>query len=589
MVRDFFHTVGRGRAGRMCALVVAMFFSALLETLGISMVVTACSLLVDEQRMAQNPLILRLCQWLGLTVGSQLITAMLFMLMGIYLFKFVYLLTVSYAQARFVRTFRHETSSRLFRHMLHGPYEAFTKTSAAAVYSLLGAETDRAAAYLSNALHMAAESLVMVCIVILLLVVDPIMTLFVLGGIGLSLLLTHLICHRPAYRAGKIRQQANAKRLKWLNQGVHGIKDVKAAQREAFFCDRYEQEDDCLARMEVFNQVLTRAPALFIESTLVICMLLYVLYLLRSGQDVVAFLPSLSALVLVALRMLPCCNRINGALNQMSYARASFETVSQALRQMQAQQASLPSSGGEQTALAESLTAQDVTFRYEGRPEPVLHHVSIRIPVGASVGIVGPSGAGKTTLVDILLGLLKPQEGAVLADGVNIERCYASYLRQVAYIPQNVFLLDDTIRSNVALGVPPEQVDDAAVWRALEGASLDQFVHGLPEGLDTQVGESGIRLSGGERQRLGIARALYRGGRLMIFDEATSALDPDTEAAIIRSIHALRGEKTLLIISHRHSAVQDCDILYRVEGAHVRCQTPPDPSGGDSAGAPPPG
>ena len=217
------------------------------------------------------------------------------------------------------------------------------------------------------------------------------------------------------------------------------------------------------------------------------------------------------------------------------------------------------------------ISLKDVSYTYEGSAETVLTQVDMDIPVGSSVGIVGPSGTGKTTLLDILLGLLTPEQGQVLVDGVPVDQCYESYLRKTAYVPQNTFLLDGTIRDNVAMGEEPANIDDERVWSALRDAALAETVRRLPKGLDAQIGEQGIRLSGGERQRLGLARALYRNPSLIVFDEATSALDLETEAEIMNSISRLKGTRTLVIVSHRKSTISGCDRIYRVEdGKAVR-------------------
>jgi ABC-type bacteriocin/lantibiotic exporter with double-glycine peptidase domain len=213
---------------------------------------------------------------------------------------------------------------------------------------------------------------------------------------------------------------------------------------------------------------------------------------------------------------------------------------------------------------------EDITYKYPGTDKLILDKATMEIPVGKSVGIVGASGAGKTTIVDVLLGLLKPEGGRILADGVDVNTNYTGWLRNIGYIPQTIFMTDSTIRKNVAFGVPDDEIDDNKVWQALKEAALDEFVKELPEGLDTEIGERGIRLSGGQRQRIGIARALFEDPEVLVLDEATSALDNDTEAAIMDSINRLHGRKTLVIIAHRLQTIEKCDMVYRVEEGKLK-------------------
>ncbi len=277
------------------------------------------------------------------------------------------------------------------------------------------------------------------------------------------------------------------------------------------------------------------------------------------------------------MRLLPSANRINNYLTNISYFEPFLMGVSDNLREelndkdvdYRVRDASGEGNKIEKLPVTESILFDDICYRYPNTETLIFDHARLEIKVGQALGIVGSSGAGKTTLVDILLGLLKPEEGRILADGRNIRENYRGWLKNIGYIPQSIFMLDSTIRKNVAFGVPEDQIDDEKVWRALKEAQLDEFVRGLPEGLDTGIGERGIRLSGGQRQRIGIARALFEDPEVLILDEATSALDGETEAAIMDSINRLHGKKTLIIIAHRLTTIELCDTVCRVEKGRV--------------------
>ena len=286
-------------------------------------------------------------------------------------------------------------------------------------------------------------------------------------------------------------------------------------------------------------------------------------------------LPQLSAFAMAAVRLMPSVNRMSASLNSMSYQEPALDKMLEHLAvaekwksQQKASDVASSRMAGKIT-LDQSAELSDITYSYPNTATPVLLHANMEIPVGKSIGVVGASGSGKTTAVDILLGLLELQNGSVLSDGANIQADYKGWLGHIGYIPQMIYMLDDTIRANVAFGVPEKAIDEDQVWRALEEAQLKDFVQSLPNGLDTTIGERGVRLSGGQRQRIGIARALYPDPELLIFDEATSALDNETEAAIMESINALHGRKTMVIIAHRLTTIKECDMVYRVEDGKI--------------------
>ncbi len=566
MPKSFFNLILKKRLAKLCTLIAAMFVGALLEMLSISLVATVCSLALNQKQTARGEVIQLIKELVGIQSDETLLIAMLVALIALYVFKMIYLLLENWALARFVRSVQHEISAELYAEMMRAPYAWFLKTSAADVVNLLNTDTGRTGGFLNSFLQATSEGLVLLAIGSLLIYINRVMTMFVLVGVGLSFLLAKFIIKPRAYRIGQTRRKANTQRMKWLNQGVHGIKDVKTSQSEEYFSVHFATEDKSLAETDAKYRMLTKAPRLCIETILVVCVLLYILFLVFSGRDVVVFLPSLSAIVVATLRLLPTASRINSNLTSMNNMKPSVEAITAAMEQIRKQrEIARPAKLQDETDFIAGVTVSGVKFAYEGRPEVVLDGIDIEIPVGAAVGIIGPSGAGKTTLIDILLGLLDPREGKVTVDGNDLRDCRENYLRQISYIPQNVFLLDDTVRNNVAFGVPHDQISDEQVWAALRQAELANLISTLPEGLDALVGENGIRLSGGERQRLSIARALYRQRKILVFDEATSALDPGTENAILSSIQRMRGKYTIVIISHRLSAVQFCDRIYRIE------------------------
>lgn len=313
-------------------------------------------------------------------------------------------------------------------------------------------------------------------------------------------------------------------------------------------------------------------PRLLIEMISVCSVLTMIVIMILQGKAIETLIPTLGAFALAAVKLLPSANRIVVALNDIAYKEPALNKLLENLELLECnvpEEGSLLKPSEQKCKVEHQIELKGITYSYPNSDKIVLQNADMMIPVGKSVGIMGTSGAGKTTAVDILLGLLQPQKGQVLVDGVDIQKNYAGWLSHIGYIPQMIFLLDDTIRANVAFGIPEEEIDDQKVRRALEEAQLGEFVRDLPQGLNTQIGERGVRLSGGQRQRIGIARALYPDPNVLIFDEATSALDNETEAALMESINSLHGRKTMVIIAHRLQTIQGCDLVYRIEDGKI--------------------
>ena len=296
-------------------------------------------------------------------------------------------------------------------------------------------------------------------------------------------------------------------------------------------------------------------------------MLGLIIIFLLAGRSISTMMQQLSAFALAAVRLMPSANRMNTYINQIAFYEPSLDVVIRELNDCTSYKYQDEIENG--LIFSKEILLQNVSFHYPESEVYVLEKVDLKIPIGHSVGFVGHSGSGKSTAVDIILGLLKPQTGKVLIDGIDIEKAYNTWLSKVGYIPQMIYMLDDTIRRNVAFGEEETEIQDEKIWEALKDAQLLEFVKDLPEGLETKIGERGVRLSGGQRQRIGIARALYNQPDILIFDEATSALDNETEAAVMEAIDFLKGKKTMIIIAHRLETIRNCDIVYRVEKGKI--------------------
>ena len=427
-------------------------------------------------------------------------------------------------------------------------------------------------ALILSVLQIASESIVALFLVIALAMQDPVMTVVIAVLLLVTLVVIKNIIKPIMNRTGKENQDYGASMFSWIAQTIQGIKDIKVAGKEQYFINEYckvgEGYVKAMERFSLFNNT----PKLLIETVCIAGLLGYILVLIVSGADVSAMISLFAAFGIAAMRLLPAASRINNQMTSMAFNEPFFFNVSDNLVEETNEQntdISYAVVAKEKLPVTRAVTLQDITYHYPNSDKLIFDHASVTFPIGKSIGVVGASGAGKTTIIDIVLGLLNLQGGKVLADDVDIQSHYREWLANVGYIPQMIFLLDADIRRNVAFGIPEEEIDDEKLWYALREAQLDEFIKTLPDGVYTGIGERGIRLSGGQRQRIGIARALYNDPEVLILDEATSALDNDTEAAIMDSINRLHGKKTLLIIAHRLQTIEKCDMVYRVENGAI--------------------
>lgn len=576
IVKKFRIILNRQQKIRIIIIAVMMIVGAILETLGVGLILPLVSVITDPNFIKTNQYVSLLCNWLEIRTSKTFVLFMIIVLIAVYIFKNIYLFLEYYIQWRFVCNNRFETQKRLMQQYLIQPYEFFLNAESGEIIRVINDDVARTFSLLSTILAFLTEAVISIALVVTIVVTDPWMAMLTALVLGTVLLIVNRILKPILKRAGIRYQNSVAKSNKWLMQSISGIKEVKISGSEQFFLHQFSIYGKKAVDAEKVNNVLNNVPRLLIEAFGISSMLAVIAILMCMGREINTMLPQLSAFAMAAVRLLPSVNRMSTALNSMAYYEPSLDKMIENLRG-----GNDPQSIGAYNVTAERrdgnmgilihdrIELSDITYHYPNGERPVLKNANMVIYVGQSVGIVGASGSGKTTAIDILLGLLQPQSGCVKVDGYDIQENYAGWLSQLSYIPQTIFMLDDTIRANVAFGVVEENIDDDQVWNALEEAQLREFVQSLPEGLDTSIGERGVRLSGGQRQRIGIARALYSDPKVLIFDEATSALDNETESAIMESINALHGKKTMIIIAHRLTTIQECDVVYRVENGKI--------------------
>ena len=559
---------------RMKLLVVMMIIGALLETVSISLVLPIATVMTNPDSINGDSIAGILYRMLGCENVQQFAIAMLVGILIAFVVKNVFLFIQTKMQLDFVYNNQFETSRKMMINFMKRPYEYYLNAETAVIQRNITSDVNNMYAMVLSILQLMSEFVIFTFLGTFLIIQDAVMFI-VIGGLLVLVLLTIKVVLKPIMiRAGQENQDYYAGLFKWINQAVTGIKEIKIANKESYFISEYAKCGDGYVQAVKKYSLYNTAPKLLIETICIAGFVVYMLIAFAMGRDTESIVVSISAFAVAAIKLLPSANRINNQLTNIAYFEPFFYGASDNLQADISDKSIVYDAGaytGEETVqklpIRDKILLEKITYKYPNTEKYIFDHMDMEIPIGQAIGIVGTSGSGKTTVVDILLGLLEMETGLITADGadVNTKENYPRWLGNVGYIPQTIFMLDSDIRHNVAFGVPDELIDDDKVWRALKEAQLDTFVKSLPKGLNTEIGERGIRLSGGQRQRIGIARALFDDPEVLILDEATSALDNDTEAAIMESINSLHGKKTLVIIAHRLQTIEKCDMVYRVE------------------------
>ena len=543
---------------RWAALIPLALAAAAAEAVGAGSAFGLISILGNPGRAATLPVASWIYPHLPRQDDASVILVFTLLVMAFYIARNGLLALVTWVQEEALSLSVRQLSHRLLAAYLAAPYAFhFRHNSARLIHRVTDAVHSVFRGVLGSLVNVACEALVVAGIVVILALASPGVTLMAVVVVGGMLLVPLLVSRHATARWGETVARLDGETQQTLQQSLGGVKEVKLSGRERFFLDQFDERVAGAARLRTRYITVASTLRMGVE-TVFVCGLLAVslLLTLRSGG---AALPLLGLYAYAGFRVIPSANRIMMYVSELRYSRAWIEDLRNDLAALPP---AAPAPGGDEPIrFTRAVALEGVSYTYAGEPEPVLLDVDLAITRGESIGIVGPSGAGKSTLVDLLLGLLAPTTGRITVDGRDIAGALRSWQRHLGYVAQEPFVLDDTIRRNVAFGVADGEIDDRRVTGALRLAQLGDFVAGLPGGLDTMLGERGTRLSGGQRQRVAIARALYDEPEVLVFDEATSALDTPTERELIAALEALRGVKTLIVIAHRLTTVRHCDRL----------------------------
>jgi ATP-binding cassette, subfamily B, bacterial PglK len=553
-----------------------MIIAAVFETAGIGLIVPFVGIVSNPAIIQAQPILLFVYQFLNFQTTNAFILFAVCVLLTVFIIKNFYLLGFYYLQYRVIFNQKVKLSSLMFKEYLTKPYTFHLQRNSAELLRNVNGEVAKIFdGILLATFQLLTEILVVISILALLIVTAPLATItagILLGG---SVFVFFRIFRNKITYLGKENQKISREVIKWVNQGLGASKEIKVSGKEHYFVNSYEKQSSIMASITTYKNMLDQVPRLFIETLLVSVVLITMIIIIFQGTNTANLMATMSLFAMAAFRLMPSINRIVASLSTIRFSQPALTVVYKDLIEDNFEKKPNPENEingskpvkeaeGEKT-FKKSIDLENVYFRYPNQDEYSIRDVSLTIPIGNSVAFVGTSGAGKTTIVDIILGLLEPEKGLVFIDGKMLIELLPIWKSKIGYIPQSIYLSDETIRKNIAFGIDDNYIDELAIQKAIKDAQLEDFVNSLPEGLDTIVGERGVRLSGGQRQRIGIARALYHNPEIIFLDEATSALDNSTEKEIMRAIDGLKGEKTLIIIAHRLSTIENCDIVFKVD------------------------
>ena len=555
---------------KIALLLCIMVAGSFLELLGVAVFQPFVNIIMMPDSIQAYPYVARIYQMFGCSTTESFLTVVALGIIVIYVVKNVYLWVEQNLIMKFTYGMQQKLSTRLLTTYLSEPYTFHLNKNIAELQRSMQEDTGLFTQVLMHTLQLVAEVVVCIVLGVYLFTVSNSITVVIVGLLILCVVLFTKITKRFTEQLGKEAQVYKGKLYQWVNQSLGGVKEVKVLNREEFFVSSYKKYYGLYIKGVRINRLLSITPKYMVEAVCMTGLLIAIIIKLNFGHgELENFIPQLATFAVAAFRLLPSVGRINEHVNNILYAVPSVDLIYGDLKGIEDYQESKGEEEGKEWSFEHGITAKHITYAYPNTDTNVLEDASCVIPKGKTVAFIGSSGAGKTTMADIILGLLAPQRGKILVDDIDVFKNLTMWHHQIGYIPQVIYLSDDTIRNNIAFGIHEDQIDEEAVRTALKKAQLAEFVDTLPDGLDTIVGDRGVRLSGGQRQRIGIARALYHDPEILVLDEATSALDNETETAVMEAIESLQGSKTMIIIAHRLTTIQNADIIYEVGDGKV--------------------
>lgn len=572
MINKVNYILDRAQKIKLVILLIVIFIGAFVELLGVSSIMPLINVATDSNAVEKTWYLTKIRDFFGFTEEKQIVVFLSVILIIIYIIKNIYVTMQYNVQYKFIFNNQRRLAVKMMNAYMHQNYLFHVSRNVAELQRNVTEDVNGFYTVVLNILQLIAEVSVCVVLVIYLMNTDIMTTIVVAVLILIFAIFFGIIFKKVLVKKGQENRQVSISLTKWVLQSFSGIKEIKVMNKEKYFLDNYSKtykRFTVLQRQQTMLSFISR-PTM---ETMCICGLLLTLIvkMVWLNENVADFIPALSVFAVAAFRMLPSFNRISGYMSTIMFNRAAVDVLYKDLIDI----ANLNINSSEQNmnseikVISKGIDIRNISFKYPNTEKWVLRNLSMHIEPNTSVALIGASGAGKSTLADIILGVLEPQQGDIVVDNTNIKDNLATWHKCIGYIPQIIYLMDDTIKANIAFGLEKDEVNEGNLWKAIQEAQLEQFVKSLPEGLDTVIGDRGVKLSGGQRQRIGIARALYNQPTVLILDEATSALDNETEKEVMQAIDGLKGSRTLIIIAHRLTTIKNCDFIYEVKNSEI--------------------
>ena len=572
MLKKINYVLDKRQKIHLLFLLFIIFVGAFVELLGVSAILPVVNIALTPEVIDEKWYLILIRDTFDFTSVSQMLIFMAGVIIVVYILKNMYVTFMYSQQYRFIFENQRKLAIKLLDCYMHQKYQFHVSKNVAELQRNVTTDVNGFYTVVLYVLQFLAEVSVCTVLVIYLAVNDVVTTIVVAVLVLVFLLFFFGFFKKVLVKKGEQNRENNVVVSKWILQAFSGIKEIKVTNAERFFIDNYNKSYKKCATIQRQQSMLTFLPRPIMETVCICGLLLAVIVkLLTDDTDVTSFIPTLTVFAIAAFRMLPSFNRITGYMGGMMFNKPSIDAVYKDLKEIEVlmKEQEVEEKSSVDIQMRYKIVVNHVTFKYPENDRMILEDASLVIPKNTSVAFIGASGAGKTTLADLILGLFEPIQGSITVDGIDIKNHMKSWHGCIGYIPQNIYLMDDTIRANVTFGIDEKCIDEVAMKKAIKEAQLEELVSSLPEGLDTVIGDRGVKLSGGQRQRIGIARALYRNPKVLVLDEATSALDNETEKEVMEAIDGLHGTRTLIVIAHRLSTIKNCDEIYEVANGKI--------------------